>query len=149
LTATPSPPSQSTPAQRRNALIAVAGATIIQTVAQLLIKQGTNQLGGNPALTDVALGMFTVPPLFFGYALYGLVTVIMIFALKHGELSMLYPVMALGYIWVPIASVVFFHEPVSAAQIAGICVIVGGVAVLGRGAKGGTKGGIQEGGIQE
>jgi multidrug transporter EmrE-like cation transporter len=125
--------TESTPSQRRNALIAVACATIIQTVAQLLIKQGTNELGGNPTLMVVAMGMFTVPSLFFGYALYGLVTVIMVFALKHGELSMLYPVMALGYIWVPIASVVFFNEPVSAAQIAGIGVIVGGVAVLGRG----------------
>jgi multidrug transporter EmrE-like cation transporter len=125
--------ASSTPAQRRNALLAVACATIIQTVAQLLIKQGTNQLGPEATLLDAAKGMFTVAPLFFGFALYGLVTVIMVFALKHGELSMLYPIMALGYIWVPIASVIFLQEPISAAQIAGICVIVGGVAVLGRG----------------
>jgi multidrug transporter EmrE-like cation transporter len=125
--------TQSTPAQRRNALIAVACATIIQTVAQLLIKQGTNQLGGNPTLAETAAAMFTVLPLFCGYALYGLVTIIMVFALKHGELSMLYPIMALGYIWVPIASVVFLGEPVSAPQIAGIATIVLGVAVLGRG----------------
>ena len=127
--------TESTPAQRRNALIMVACATLIQLVAQLLIKQGASQLGANPTLIQSALGMFTVLPLFSGYALYGLFTVVMVFALKHGELSMLYPVMALSYVWVAIVSVVWLKEPINAAEIAGIAAIVGGVAVLGRGDK--------------
>lgn len=129
-------PTSSTPTQRRNALIAVACATVIQTVAQLLIKQGSDRLGEHASLLDAAVGMFTILPLFAGYALYGLFTVIMVFALKHGELSMLYPVMALSYIWVPIVSVVWFHEPVNVIQMLGISVIVGGVAILGRGPSG-------------
>jgi drug/metabolite transporter (DMT)-like permease len=117
-------------------LVAVACATILQTVAQLLIKQGTNQLGGNPSLTRVALAMLTVWPLFAGFALYGVVTVIMVFALRHGEISRLYPVMALGYIWVPLASVIFLDEPLSAIQMLGIAIIVSGVAILGLGGRG-------------
>lgn len=123
----------STPAQRRNALIAVACATIIQTIAQLLIKQGSDSLGEHASLLDAAAGIFTVLPLFAGYSLYGLFTVIMVFALKHGELSMLYPVMALSYIWVPIVSVLWFEEPINVIQMIGITVIVSGVAILGRG----------------
>ena len=113
----------------------VACATLIQLVAQLLIKQGASQLGANPTLIQSALGMFTVLPLFSGYALYGLFTIVMVFALKHGELSMLYPVMALSYVWVTIVSVLWLKEPINAAEIAGIAAIVGGVAVLGRGDK--------------
>ena len=111
----------------------VACATLIQLVAQLLIKEGASQLGPSPTLADTALGMFTLLPLFSGYALYGLFTIVMVFALKHGELSMLYPVMALSYVWVAIVSVVWLKEPINAAEIAGIAAIVGGVAVLGRG----------------
>jgi drug/metabolite transporter (DMT)-like permease len=125
--------TESTPQQRRNALIAVACATLIQVAGQLLIKQGAAQLGGSPTLVESAIGMITIPQLFLGYMLYGVFTVVMVFALKHGELSMLYPVMALSYVWVTVASVVWLREPVNLAEIAGVAVIVFGVAVLGRG----------------
>jgi multidrug transporter EmrE-like cation transporter len=46
---------------------------------------------------------------------------------------MLYPVMALGYIWVPIASAAWFGESLNVVQMLGIAVIVSGVAILGRG----------------
>jgi len=35
-----------------------------------------------------------------GYALYGLNTLLLVLALRDGELSMLYPVIALTYVWV-------------------------------------------------
>jgi drug/metabolite transporter (DMT)-like permease len=58
----------------------------------------------------------------------------MIIALKHGELSVLYPLISLSYVWVAIAAVVLFHESMNPSKIAGICIIMAGVAVLGRGA---------------
>ncbi|MEP6963433.1 MAG: hypothetical protein ABI995_15235 [Acidobacteriota bacterium] len=124
-----------TPQQRRTALIAVALATMIQVVGQILIKRGADALGPSPSLAETAIGMVTILPLFCGYAMYGLFTVIMVFALRHGELSMLYPIMALSYVWVSIVSVVVFHEPISALQMIGVGVIVSGVAVLGRGSQ--------------
>jgi drug/metabolite transporter (DMT)-like permease len=123
----------STPRQRRNALLAVACATLIQVAGQLLIKQGAARLGASPTLLESAIGMITIPQLFLGYALYGVFTVVMVFALKHGELSMLYPIMALSYVWVTVVSVLWLNEPVNVAEIAGVAVIVLGVAVLGRG----------------
>ncbi|MEO8100023.1 MAG: hypothetical protein ABI811_20150 [Acidobacteriota bacterium] len=129
--ATPQPTVQ----QRRTALIAVSAATIIQVMGQMLIKSGADLLPDSPTLMQTAVGMFTILPLFCGYALYGLFTVIMVFALRHGELSLLYPIMALSYVWVAVVSVVFRHEPISMTQIAGITTIVIGVAVLGRGSK--------------
>jgi drug/metabolite transporter (DMT)-like permease len=59
----------------------------------------------------------------------------MIVALKHGELSLLYPIISLSYVWVAILSVLLFHEAMNGLKIAGICVIVTGVAILGRGSR--------------
>jgi drug/metabolite transporter (DMT)-like permease len=127
------PSIDSTPQRRRNAAIAVACATIIQVAGQLLIKRGVAELGEHASLIETAIGMVTILPLFSGFVLYGLFTVIMVFALRRAELSLLYPIMALSYVWVTVASVVLLKEAVNAPEIAGVAVIVCGVAVLGRG----------------
>ena len=47
---------------------------------------------------------------------------------------MLYPIIALTYVWVTLLSYTILHEPPNRSRI-GISVIVIGVAVLGRGGK--------------
>ena len=126
---------ESTPQQKRLAMIMVACATIIQVVGQLLIKAGTEQLPADPTLAQTAVGMFTILPLFAGYACYGMFTVVMVLALRHGELSMTFPILALSYVWVAGASAFWLGESMNLAKIAGVAIIVGGVAVLGRGEK--------------
>ncbi len=125
--------TQPTPAQRRNALIAVAGATVIQVFGQLLIKEGTDHLPVDPSLLQTLVGMFTILPLFAGYACYGLFTVVMVLALRHAELSMTFPIIALSYVWVAAASTVLRDESMNAFKIAGVAAIVCGVAILGLG----------------
>jgi drug/metabolite transporter (DMT)-like permease len=58
-----------------------------------------------------------------------------VLALRDGELSLLYPVIALTYVWVTLLSVVVFHDRVNPIKLAGVGTIVVGVAVLGRGQK--------------
>jgi multidrug transporter EmrE-like cation transporter len=127
------PPS--TPRQRRNAIIAIACAAIIQVIGQLLIKQGSKELAENATMIETAIGMITIPYLFAGYACYGLFTVIMVLALKHAELSLLYPIMSMTYVWLPLISVLWLGEPINMTIIAGIMVITAGIAVLGKGEK--------------
>ena len=79
------------------------------------------------------MAVFSNLPLFSGLALYGVSTVLLVLALRDGELSMLYPVIALTYVWVTALSLVIFHDRVSPAKLAGIAIIVLGVGVLGRG----------------
>ncbi len=81
------------------------------------------------------MGVLTNLPLFSGYACYGLSTVLLVLALKDGELSLLYPVIALTYVWVTGLSFLIFHDTVNPLKLAGIVIIVFGVAVLGRGGK--------------
>jgi drug/metabolite transporter (DMT)-like permease len=56
----------------------------------------------------------------------------MILALRHGELSVLYPIISLSYVWVAIAAVLVFHESMNAIKVVGIATIIFGVAILGR-----------------
>jgi drug/metabolite transporter (DMT)-like permease len=59
-----------------------------------------------------------------------------VYALRHGELSILYPLIALGYVWVTITAVLAFHEHLNPLKIAGLIVIMLGVGVLGWGGGG-------------
>ena len=103
--------------------------TLVAAIAQPLFKTGANRLFANPTLT----GLLTDVPLITGLVLYGFGSVLMILALRHGELSVLYPLISLSYVWVAILSVVIFHEAMTPLKIAGIATIIGGVATLGRG----------------
>lgn len=86
----------------------------------------------HPGLSGVVLAMFSNLPLLGGYCLYGLSTALLVLALRDGELSLLYPVIALTYVWVTILSVVFFQETINVFKAIGITTIVFGVVVLGR-----------------
>jgi uncharacterized membrane protein len=69
--------------------------------------------------------------LFVGYSLYGVNTVLMAYALKGRELSRLWPIIALSYVWVTILSALLLKEHVNFYRLIGITLIVTGVSVLG------------------
>ena len=71
-------------------------------------------------------------PLLAGYCLYGINVVLLMVALRDGELSMLYPIIALGFVWATMLSIYFLHEPLTMWKIGGIILIVGGVTVMGK-----------------
>ncbi|MFN7993044.1 MAG: EamA family transporter [Bryobacteraceae bacterium] len=119
-------PVSETPAPRQPVAL-VFCCTILGAAAQVLMKTGANHI---PHAGIV--GMLTNIPLLGGYCLYGLSTVLLVLALKDGELSLLYPVIALTYVWVTILSFAVFHERINPFKMIGIVLIVVGVAVLGR-----------------
>ena len=115
---------------RRQPVGLVFCCTILGAAAQVLMKTGANHLS-HPGL----IGMATNLPLMAGYCLYGLSTLLLVLALKDGELSLLYPVIALTYVWVTVLSFLIFHEDINVWKLLGIVLIVSGVAVLGKGGK--------------
>jgi multidrug transporter EmrE-like cation transporter len=122
--------SQETEAARRRSVLLVLGCTVLGAAAQIFMKLGANHLA-RPGL----LGMATNLPLLSGLVLYGLSTVLLVMALKDGELSLLYPVIALTYVWVTVLSLVLLHDKPDPYKLTGIAIIVIGVSVLGRGGK--------------
>jgi multidrug transporter EmrE-like cation transporter len=119
--------TQDAASARRKSIGLVFCCTILGAAAQILMKTGANQL------TPGLVGLITNIPLMCGYTLYGMSTVLLVLALKDGELSLLYPVIALTYVWVTGLSFLLLHETINPFKLSGIVVIVIGVAVLGKG----------------
>jgi drug/metabolite transporter (DMT)-like permease len=118
--------NESTSLQRR-AIFLIVAFTVVAAIAQPLFKIGANSL---PAKMSVG-GLITDLPLIAGLALYGLGSILMIWALRHGELSVLYPLISLSYVWVAILSVVIFRDRMTSLRISGIATIIAGVSILG------------------
>jgi multidrug transporter EmrE-like cation transporter len=116
------------PAQRP--VLLVFCCTVLGAAAQVLMKTGANQMPHAGLI-----GMLTNLPLMAGYSLYGLSTLLLVIALRDGELSLLYPVIALTYVWVTVLSFLIFHDVINPWKLVGISLIVIGVGVLGRGGR--------------
>jgi drug/metabolite transporter (DMT)-like permease len=121
----------STPAQKRRSLLLIVLFTLLAAAAQVFFKFGTNRLHGQVSLMSVATDF----PLICGLALYGVGAAMMVIALRHGELSVLYPLISLSYVWVAILSVTIFGEVMTPYKVAGIVVIMMGVGVMGAGSQ--------------
>jgi uncharacterized membrane protein len=116
-------------ALRRRSVMLVFCCTILGAAAQLLMKMGMAHFRLEP------LELVTNYQLMTGYVLYGLNTLMLVLALREGELSMLYPIIALTYVWVTLLSYFMLAERPNVYKNAGITLIVVGVAVLGRGGR--------------
>jgi len=137
--ATANPQQDRNAASRRQAIAMMLGCTILGAAGQILIKLGAGSIphrsGILATILATFLAMLTNPPVFVGYVLYALMTVLFVFALRDQELSILYPIISLTYVWVTGLSVVFFQEAVGLVRIVGVIIIVLGVAVLGKDGK--------------
>ena len=82
--------------------------TLLGAVGQIFIKVGANGSNVGAAWTTATgvwtnlFAMASNPDLVFGYGLYGVMMVLFVVALRDEELSVVYPVIALTYVWVSI-----------------------------------------------
>ncbi len=114
-------------------LVAISVASM--SAAQLLLKRGLVDVGQFPGLRDVV--PFFLKAYTNGYVIGSvLLTVVTalawVSAVSKGELSRLYPFMALSYVLVALFSQVLFNEGVTTARWIGIAVICVGVALVSR-----------------
>jgi drug/metabolite transporter (DMT)-like permease len=66
------------------------------------------------------------------FGLYGASTLLWIHVLRSVELSRVYPLMALSFVLVPLASALFFGDTLSLPYFAGVLLIVAGVVLITR-----------------
>jgi len=97
------------------------------SLGQLLFKTGSASISFSFA------SWLTNWRVILGFFLYGLSALGFIVALKHGKLSLLYPVIATSYIWVTLLAVWFLGEKVTIYHWVGIALILSGVVVIVRG----------------
>jgi drug/metabolite transporter (DMT)-like permease len=95
---------------------------------QLLFKAGANSL----TETGSFFALKTAGFLLGAIGLYGLLSIAWVLILQKIELGRIYPVMALTFLLVPLASYLFFGERFSAQYYAGVLLIMAGIVVVVR-----------------
>ena len=105
----------------------VIAATLIGAFGPILLKKASTKKLSN---LSSLMGNYH---LFGGVALYALGTMLFIPALKGGDLSVLYPFVALSYVWVSFLSVKFLGEKMNMLKWIGIALIIIGVTFIGLG----------------
>jgi multidrug transporter EmrE-like cation transporter len=71
--------------------------------------------------------------LVFGIILFLGSSVPFVMGVRHGELSVLYPMVSLGYIWTLFWSKLFFDEPITRAKLGALAMILAGIVCIGIG----------------
>jgi drug/metabolite transporter (DMT)-like permease len=108
----------------KKGILLVIISTLIIASAQFFIKKGAN-LAGNTLISYVNLWII------LGIIIYVLATILFVIGLKFGNLSTLYPILGLSYIWVILISYFIFKEFITTLDLLGIILIIIGVATLG------------------
>jgi multidrug transporter EmrE-like cation transporter len=107
-------------------MLLVFAASLIGSFGAVFLKMGAARLDGTVmsfANKRLVLGV----TLFLGSsAFYAL-------GIKDGELSVLYPMVSLGYLWTLLWSKLFFNEPFTSTKFLGLALILLGVVFVGLG----------------
>jgi len=109
---------------------------LLNAVAQLLLKAGTNAVGrfefsvGN--VLPVGTKLAFQPYIAGGIACYVVSVVVWILALSRTEVSIAYPMLSIGYIVNAVAAWYLFGEAVTPMRLVGIGIIVVGVFLVAR-----------------
>ena len=113
-----------------SSIVLVLCCTVLGSAAQILQKMGSQYL----SLYGYA-SLLSNYWLLGGYVCLAGSTLLLIIALKNGDLSVLYPIIATTYIWVILLSPVFFStDSVNGLKLCGVACIVFGVTTIGYGA---------------
>ena len=107
----------------------VLGAGLIGALGPIYLKKGSGKVSLKK-LSTINLNK----DLFLGILFYGIGTVLFIPALKGGELSILYPLIGLSYVWVAIYSTILLKEKMNFLKWLGIAIVILGVSLIGIGA---------------
>jgi len=98
--------------------------SVLGALGQGFFKRASEKL----VLTD-PISWITNGTLILGLGFYALATILFVVALKFGNLSTVYPVIAMSYIWVMLIAVIHFQEKVSLLNWFGIALIIVGVTL--------------------
>lgn len=78
----------------------------------------------------LSAGQNTILFLLAGFGLYGCGALLMIIALRYGDLSKLHPLLSAGYILSAILGAAILDEPITGWKILGIAVIIAGLILI-------------------
>ncbi|SAL83014.1 4-amino-4-deoxy-L-arabinose transferase [Caballeronia choica] len=116
--------------------VLIVSGVLLNAMAQLWLKAGTNALGTLSFSREAALStVFRVgfePHIMAGLACYVASVAIWIIALSKVPVSVAYPMLSIGYVVNAIAAWYLFGEYLSAQKLIGIAVIIIGVLLVAK-----------------
>jgi len=99
-------------------------SSFIGSFGAVLLKSGAGRLHRNLS------SLFFNYHLAGGVSLYLLSSYFFVLGVRQGELTILYPLVALSYVFTMLWSRLFFGEPFTRAKFIGLAMIVFGIALL-------------------
>jgi drug/metabolite transporter (DMT)-like permease len=108
-----------------SSMVLVFVASVIGSLAAVLLKFGADRLGKPYVRAAMWLGS--------GILLFCASSVFYVWGLKDGSLTVLYPMVSLGYVWTLLWSRLFFGEPFNRHKVIGLALVLLGVFCIGLG----------------
>ena len=108
-----------------SSMLLVLGASFIGSVAAVFLKAGADRLkqGWSAWAGKLAAGV----------GLFLISSILYVWGLRDGSLTVLYPMVSLGYVWTLLWSRIFFGEPFNRPKVVGLALVLLGVVCIGAG----------------
>ncbi|HEY1058931.1 MAG TPA: SMR family transporter [Limnobacter sp.] len=114
----------------------VITGVLLNAVAQFLLKMATNKVGVIEVSSAVSLSalsaLFFQWPMVLGLLCYGVSLLVWLMALSRVDVTLAYPMLAIGYVVNAVAAQYYLGEVVSLQRWLAIGIILVGVALLAR-----------------
>jgi undecaprenyl phosphate-alpha-L-ara4N flippase subunit ArnE len=106
-------------------MLLVLFGSVVGSFGAVFLKLGAVRLTGIMSLLNWRLAL--------GVALYLASSVFYAFGIRHGQLSVLFPMVAVGYIWTLLWARLFFRERFTRTKLLGLGLVLAGVVLVGLG----------------
>ena len=112
-----------------SSMILILIGSVIGSVGAIFLKLGAHAV--NRHWTSIAFNW----RLAVGIGTYLVSSVLFVKGMSNGQLSVLFPLVSLGYVCTLAWSRLFFHEPITRVKLAGVGLILIGITFLGLGGR--------------
>jgi len=108
-------------------MLMVFGASVVGSFGMVFLKKGSVNVKATSPLSFINPGVILGVALFLGSSVFYTL------GIKDGELSVLYPMVSLGYVWGLLWARIFFNEQFTRQKFYGLGLILLGVFLVGLG----------------
>lgn len=102
-------------------------STLFVSIAQMFWKFASQ------SFSFTFQGIFLNLHLYLGFFIYGFALILLLLALRDGDLSIVYPILGTSYMWVLLIAKFYFKEYISLTNLVGVFIIILGIIFITQG----------------